>query len=145
MSLERVLCKPDETLQTVQFVAHGLKDRVEEYLPCLSINISLNGKTIAGILLNDIRPGRDCWLTIYSASKRWATKRVIKYVFMIVFKLINAKRCTVFVSANNRQSLDMCLRLGFKKEGLLRCYRDDGQDCVVLGMLQHECQWIKKI
>lgn len=142
MSSERVLCRPDKTLATAVFVAHGLKDNVGDYLPCFSINISLNGQTMAGVLINDIRPRRDCWLTIYSTSKRWATKGVLKYVFGVVFKMIAAERCSVFVSADNDKSLKMCLRLGFKQEGLLRYFRNDGKDCVVLGMLKNECRWI---
>lgn len=142
MNSERVLCRPDKTLATAVFVAHGLKDNVGDYFPCFSINISLDGQTIAGVLINDIRPKRDCWLTIYSVSKRWATRRVMRYVFGMVFKMIGAKRCSVFVSADNDKSLQMCLRLGFKQEGLLRQFRNDGKDCVVLGMLKNECRWI---
>lgn len=142
MSSERVLCKPDMTLQTVAFVASGLNDKICEYLPCLPLQICLEGKIIAGVLINDIRPKRDCWLTIYSTSERWATRAVIRYVFKIVFKMIGAKRCSVFVSADNNKSLKMCLRLGFKQEGLLRQFRDDGKDCIVLGMLKNECRWI---
>ena len=142
MNSEQVLCRADKTLDTAAFVADGLHDDIGEYLPCLTINISLNGRTIAGVLINDIRPKRDCWLTIYSTSERWATRRVMRYVFGIVFKMIEAERCSVFVSAENSKSLNMCLRLGFKQEGLLRKYRNYGQDCVVLGMLKNECKWI---
>ena len=102
----------------------------------------LNGKTIAGVLLNDVRHGRDVWMTIYSSDKWWATKSVIKYVFGIVFHLMECKRASVFVSVGNTKSFDMCQRLGFKKEGCLRQYRDNGEDCYVMGMLKQECQWL---
>lgn len=142
MNSERVLCKPDMTLQTAAFVANGLGDKIYEYLPCLSLQICLKNKMIAGVLIGDIRPKRDCWLTIYSTSERWATKTVIRYVFGIVFHLIGAKRCSVYVRADNQKSLNMCLRLGFKQEGLIREWGYDGQDCVMLGMLKSECKWI---
>jgi len=142
MNSERVLCRADETLYTAAFVANGLHDGIRAYLPCLAVNISLGGQTIAGVLINDIRPKRDCWLTIYSTSERWATRRVMRYVFGIVFKMIEAERCSVFVSADNNKSLNMCLRLGFKQEGLLRQFRDDGKDCIALGMLKNECKWV---
>lgn len=144
MSSEQVLCKADETLETAEYVAGGLKDNVLDYLPCLALNISLNNKTIAGVLINDIRPQRDCWLTIYSNSKRWATRRVIRYVFNIVFHVIGVQRCSVFVSESNKKSFDMCLRLGFTKEGMLRKYRENGENCYVMGMLKQECFWIKE-
>ena len=142
MKSDRVLCKPDETNQTLFYVADGLGDNPNDYLPCLALNISFNGKTIAGVLLNDLRPGRDVWMTIYSSNKRWATKSVIKYVFGIVFNLMNCKRASVFVTVDNFQSFKMCERLGFKKEGQLRQFRDDGKDCFVMGMLKQECKWL---
>lgn len=141
MKSDRVLCKPDETNQTLLYVAEGLGDNPNDYWPCLALNISLNGKTIAGVLLNDLRPGRDVWMTIYSSDKRWATRSVIKYVFGIIFNLMNCKRASVFVTVDNFQSLKMCERLGFKKEGCLRQFRDDGKDCFVMGMLKQECKW----
>lgn len=142
MKSDRVLCEPDETKQTLLYVANGLGDNPADYEPCLALNISLNGKTIAGVLLNDVRHGRDVWMTIYSSDKRWATKSVIKYVFGIVFHLMECKRASVFVSVGNTKSFDMCQRLGFKKEGCLRQYRDNGEDCYVMGMLKQECKWL---
>jgi len=144
MMSDRVLCKVDETKQTLLYVADGLGDNPDDYLPCLSLNISLNGKTIAGVLLNDLRPGRDVWMTIYSSDKRWATRSVIKYVFGIIFNLMNCKRASVFVTVDNLKSLKMCERLGFRKEGCLRQFRDDGKDCFVMGMLKQECKWYEQ-
>lgn len=139
---ERVLCSADGTNETVRFVAQGLGDKVEEYEPCLALKITLNGKIIGGILINDIREGVDCYLSIYTTSKRWATRSVLRYVFRIIFNLINCRRCSVLVSKDNLDSLRMCKKLGFKEEGLLRQYRDNGDDCYCLGMLKQECFWI---
>lgn len=138
MSKVRVLC--DETV--VNYVAKGLKDDIREYLPCLGLAIYEDTKLIGGVLINDIRPERDCWLTIYTESPKWATKQVLKYVFTVVFVTIGAKRCSVFVSESNQKSHNMCLRLGFKDEGLLREYRDNGENCYVMGMLKQECIWL---
>ena len=145
MNSEKVLCEVDTTDKTTMFVANGLGDKVIEYLPCVPLNISFQNKTIAGILITDIRKDRDCWLTIYSISKRWATRAVIRKVFQIVFDLMGCKRCSAFVSQGNKKSFEMCLKLGFQKEGLLRNYRDNGENCYVMGMLKEECQWIKEI
>jgi RimJ/RimL family protein N-acetyltransferase len=134
---ERVLCKPADV---VEFVCKGLGDRVEEYQPCLSLGIYYKG-LIGGILIHDLRPEIDCYLTIYTTSKRWATKSVLKYVFGIIFNLMKCRRCSVLVSKANSKSLKMCEQLGFKVEGLLRQYRDDGDDCYCLGMLKSECKW----
>jgi RimJ/RimL family protein N-acetyltransferase len=135
----RVLCKNDGSV--INFVAHGLGDDVREYIPSLELGIYDN-KLIGGVLINDIRPERDCWLTIYTESPRWATKQTLKYIFTVVFVTIGAKRCSVFVSESNQKSHNMCLRLGFKDEGLLREYRDNGENCYVMGMLKQECIWL---
>lgn len=143
MNREAVFCRPDDTGKVLKFVCDGLKDNAGDYMPCLAIGIYQGESLIGGVLINDIRPNRDCWLTIYTASRLWAKRHVMRYVFGIVFLLIGAQRCSVFVSESNKKSLDMCLRLGFIKEGLLRKYRDNGENCYVLGMLKQECKWVK--
>lgn len=143
LSKAQVFCKADTTDKVLRFVCEGLGDPIEDYIPSLPIGIYEGEKLVGGVLINDIRPQRDCWLTIYTNSKHWAKRQVMRYVFGVVFNLIKCERCSVFVSESNKTSLDMCLRLGFKKEGLLRCYRDNGENCYVLGMLKSECIWSK--
>jgi RimJ/RimL family protein N-acetyltransferase len=139
---EQVLCKPDDSGEVIKWVCAGLGDEVEDYGANLTIGVYLGKKLIAGIILNDHRENHDVWLTIYSTDKRWCTKAVIKYVFGIVFILMNCRRCNVFISKDNHKSLSLCERLGFVKEGLLRQYRENGTDCYVLGMLKKECRWL---
>lgn len=138
---ERVLCKPDDSGETLKYVADGLGDKVEEYAPCLALKITYKGEIIGGVLIHNIRPEVDCWLTIYTSNRRWATKKILKYVFGIVFNLMNCRRCSVLVSKANTKSLKLCRQLGFKVEGLLRQYRDNGDDCYCLGILKNECLW----
>ena len=144
MNREAVYCEADPTGKVLKYVADGLKDNINDYIPSLTIGIYFKKELIGGVLINDIRPQRDCWLTIYTSSPKWATKGVMRYVFNVVFRLIGCQRCSVFVSQSNKKSLDMCLRLGFKKEGMLRKYRDNGENCYVFGMLKQECFWIKE-
>lgn len=136
----RVLC--DDTGAVLNWVAHGLNDDVRDYIPSLALGIWQDDMLIGGILINDITPQRNCWLTIYTESPRWATRNILKYVFTVVYVTIGAKRCSVFVSKSNNKSHDFCQRLGFKDEGLLREYRENGEDCYVMGMLKQECKWI---
>lgn len=139
---EPVLYKPDDTGEVIKWVCAGLGDKVADYGANLTIGVYLGNKLIAGIIFNDHRKDIDVWLTIYSIDKRWCTKAVIKYVFGIVFKLMNCRRCNIFISKDNQKSLSLCERLGFKKEGLLRQYRENGTDCYILGMLKSECRWL---
>lgn len=141
MNKGQVFCRADKTDEVIKFVSDGLGDKTEEYIPSLPIGIYKDGVLIGGVLINDIREKRDCWLTIYTKSKDWAKRHVLKYVFGVVFGLIGCERCSVFVSESNFKSHDMCLRLGFKDEGMLRKYRDNGENCYVMGMLKSECKW----
>lgn len=142
LSSEAVSYRPDTTGYVLKWVCDGLGDKTEDYGANLTIGVWFGKILIAGIILNDHRKNVDVWLTIYSIDKRWCTKAVIKYVFGIVFGLMNCRRCNVFISKDNHKSLSLCERLGFKKEGLLRQYREDGTDCYVLGMLKSECKWL---
>lgn len=137
-SKARVLCKPDTSGQVLKWVCDGLGDTPEDYGANLTIGVWLDDKLVAGIILNDHRPHIDVWMTIYSVNKRWCTKAVIKYVFNIVFDLMDCRRASVFVSKDNHKSLKLALGVGFKVEGLLRQYRDNGDDCYVLGILKQE-------
>lgn len=137
-----VYCKADSTNKVLEFVSDGLGDKVADYIPSLPIGIYQGGELIGGVLINDIRPQRDCWLTIYTTTPYWAKRQVMRYVFGVVFDLIQAKRCSVLVSLSNAKSFKMCKQLGFVEEGILRQYRDNGEDCYVMGMLKSECKWI---
>lgn len=142
MKPERVFCRADATGKVLKFVCDGLGDDISEYVPSLPIGIYRDDELIGGVLINDIRPGRDCWLTIYTTTPVWGQRQVMRYVFGVVFGLIKAERASAFVSVSNQKSLNMCQKLGFRREGLLRKYRNSGEDCYVLGMLKSECKWI---
>ena len=98
MNPARVYCKADNTNKVVEFVAQGLGDKVTDYIPCLPIGIYRDDELIGGVLINDIRPQRDCWLTIYTTTPEWAKRQVMRYVFGTVFDLIQAQRCSVLVA-----------------------------------------------
>lgn len=138
---ERVLCKPDTTGEVIRWVCAGLGDNPDDYGANLTLGVWLGDKLIAGIILNDHRPHIDTWMTIYSEDKRWCKRAVVKYVFSVVFGLMDCRRANVFVSKDNHKSLKLALGLGFKIEGLLRQYRENGADCYILGMLKTECKW----
>ena len=139
LNKDRVYCKTQSNV--IEFVVKGLKDSFQDYVPCLPIGIFQGSEMIGGVLIHDIRPCVDCWLTIYTINPRWAKRHVLKYIFGVVFDLIKAKRCSVLVSSSNDKSLKMCKQLGFINEGILRQFRDNGEDCYVMGMLKNECKW----
>lgn len=49
-----------------------------------SLGFLLGGKLAGGVLLSDLRPGCDVWISIYADDKRWCSRRVLQTVFGIV-------------------------------------------------------------
>ena len=146
MSLEAEYCEilPDLDGSVTKWVCDGLDENTDWVGAHVTVGIYLHGKIIGGIILNDIRPGRDVWLTIYTENKRWCCRGVLRCVFDLVFKVMNCSRCSIFVSKDNEASKNLVEKLGWKREGLLRQYRDNGDDCFVYGMLKDECIWRSK-
>lgn len=143
MKPERVFCRADDKQGIIDFVCDGLKEDKEWIGDCEALGLYQGKNLIAGVIFNNIRPQRDCWLTIYTTTPYWATKSTLRTIFDIVFDFFKCQRCSVLISESNAKSLDMCKRLGFIEEGLLRNYRENGENCYLMGMLKSECKWRK--
>lgn len=142
--LSKISIVPDRDNLIAKWVCRGLKEDFGWVGDNLTIGVMLGGKIIAGIIMNDCRPGRDVWLTIYSTDKRWCCRRVLRCVFDLAFNKMKCRRVSLFVSKDNACSRNLVEKLGFVREGLLRQYRDNGNDCFVYGMLKNECKWRSK-
>ena len=96
------------------------------------------------MIFNDIRVFQDVWLTIYTNDKHWCNRRVLKAIFYIAFNFLGCRRASVRVDATNKKSRKLVKRLGFKQEGVLREFEDNGNDGLIYSMLKNECQWRTK-
>lgn len=86
---------------------------------------------------------RNCELTIATdGTRRWATRQSLREIFGLPFLLWGLRRVTFVVRADNVPSLDMLVRLGAKKEGVIEAAFDGDVDGVVFGMLKERCRWI---
>ncbi len=108
-----------------------------------ALGFLINGKMAGGILYTALKPGNDVWLSIYADDKRWCTRRVLKIIFGIVFDLWGCRRANALIDVDNRASLRLATGVGFRKEGKMRQYRENGRDVYVLGMLKNECKFFK--
>ncbi|MBQ7659406.1 MAG: GNAT family N-acetyltransferase [Alphaproteobacteria bacterium] len=125
----------------VRWVCGNLGENTRWVGQNISLGIELEKKLIAGIIINDIRPYVDAWLTIYAQNKKWCNRRVLRTVFEVVFNLLKCRRASVMVDADNIQSQNLVSRLGFVQEGVLRAYQNNGHDALVYSMLTNECRW----
>lgn len=108
----------------------------------LTFGFFVDNRLIGGLIFHDFRPQIDVWWTIYTTDKRWCNRRTLKFMFGLAFNILKCRRINVLVSAKNTNGLNFVKKLGFKQEGLLRQYRDNGDDGCFLGMLKTECKWI---
>lgn len=75
--------------------------------------------------------GEHCW-----------TRQIIRFIFDYVFNDLNCIRLTVHVRASKPEHEALAKRLGFVREGVVRCkYGSD--DGILMGMLRNECRWLK--
>lgn len=124
------------------FALNRLGLKAQEIAPVLSLGIALNQKLVGVVVLSDLKPNFEVWLSIYTLDKRWCTRRVLRQIFGFVFHFFNCKRASLLVSANNKHSLNFVQRLGFQKEGCLRCYGRLGEDVFLFSLLRSECKFL---
>ena len=104
----------------------------------ITFGIVRNEKIIAGLIFHDIHLGDDVSWTIYSTDKHWCTKKIIKFFMKMAFEYYQCRRINILVNTDNDKCLKLVTGLGFKTEGLLRQFRENGQDCYILGLLKSE-------
>jgi len=99
-------------------------------------------KRLGGLIFHDYEPNHSIWWTIYASDKHWCTRRVLQKMFDTAFNELHCRRINLLVCSDNETCLKFVQKLGFKPEGFLRKYLDNGKDCYFFGMLQEECPWL---
>jgi len=134
----------DNGEQITFWVCRGLDIGVSWLGKHLTFGFMLNDRLIGGLIFHDYRPEHDIWWTVYTIDKRWCNRRMLREMFSLAFCGLKCRRINLLVSKSNFSGLNFVTKLGFKKEGLLRRYRENGEDCYFLGMLRQECKWLTK-
>ena len=107
---------------------------------CKSIGIVKNQLLIAAVVYSNLRDGQ-IEATIVIIDKNWANKSILYALFAYPFVQCNCHRILVTVRDNNKKSIKLAKRLGFRYEGKLR-QMFPPHDAVLLGMLRSECKWL---
>lgn len=92
------------------------------------------GKLIGGLIYHDCRPGRDVWWTLYTEDKHWCTRKVLRFIFSVAFDYFGCRRISLLTGINNIKCIKLAYKLGFRAEGVLREYGDDGTDTVIMAL-----------
>ncbi len=141
---ELLTVRADTDLSIVKWVCDGLHESTNWVGEHVALGIYNENQLIAGIVYNDIRPNQDCWLTAYTCDKRWCSRRILQIIFGFAFDRLQCRRVNALVDTDNEKSIRLLSGLGFRQEGLLRQFRENGKDCFIYGLLKTECKWRKK-
>lgn len=71
----------------------------------------------------------------------WASEELFELSLNFVYNKLQVNRITACVYGWNEPSLKVVRRLGFRKEGVMREFKNK-EDVVVLGMLRRECKYL---
>jgi len=133
----------DQNQAFVAYVARRLG--VGNFGPCKTLAVS-DGNEITAIIVYSKFDGNQCEASIVSLKPTWATRPILAMIFAYPFHQLGCNRISVVCRADNKKAISLAERLGFVRETAesgLRGYCQDGADAHVLGLLKHECRWIK--
>lgn len=124
----------------------GWKDPAA-FEPCYAIGVVRGDKPIAGFVYNNYHTDinglpHSIELSVASTDPRWMTRQTVRAMFAYPFTHLGVKRLQAQTSVSDAGVNSIMQRLGFTREGLLRCARIEGGDAYAWGMLTNECTWI---
>ena len=98
------------------------------------------GRQVGAFVFNGFT-GCDVELTL--ACRERVNVRVARFIFLLAFYDLGARRLTVKTRASNKKAINAALAVGFRIEGRLREYFD-GEDAVVFGLLESEQKLVRR-
>jgi RimJ/RimL family protein N-acetyltransferase len=108
-----------------------------------TIGFGEDGNIIAVLVVSGLdKHNWNAELSIAAEGKNWATRGIISKMLSYPFNQLGVGRVTAICAASNAKAINFCLKVGFKKEGVIR--RGMGaEDSIILGMLREEAQrWL---
>lgn len=110
---------------------------------CEAIGLEDDGELLAVVVYN-LYSGADIAMHIAAVpGRRWMTREFLRVAFRYPFVQLGCRRVSGYVPASNADALRFDLHLGFVREGVMREALENGEDVIVLGMLEREGRWHK--
>lgn len=107
-----------------------------------SLGITQDSVLIAGVLYDNFNGANIQMHVAAEAGKYWLTKEFLYEVFFYPFEYLQCRRATAIIPSNNAASLNICKRLGFTQEAVLKEAHPEG-DLIVFSLLKTDCKWLK--
>jgi len=100
--------------------------------------VSAHGQLVGGVVINEIQEA-SCEVSIV-APKR-VSRSLLRVTASYVFDTLGCNRVTARTRASTLKVRKFIEKVGFRQEGILRAFYEDGDDAVLFGMLRNECRW----
>lgn len=107
-----------------------------------SLGIAQDSILIAGVLYDNFNGANIQMHVAAEAGKYWLTKEFLYEVFFYPFEYLQCRRATAIIPSSNAASLNICRRLGFTQEAVLKEAHPEG-DLLVFSLLKTDCKWLK--
>ena len=143
MSKDVASCKivADTNDYITNWVCKGLKIGKDWLGKHFTIGFMVNDQLVGGLIYHDLRFGQDVWWTLYTTNKRWCSKKVLKFMFSLAFEYFRCRRISLMTGIKNFKCLKLAFKLGFRAEGVLQQYSDNGEDVVIMGILKSQSKF----
>jgi RimJ/RimL family protein N-acetyltransferase len=123
------------------WVAAKISDKIA-FKDCNAIGVIDEKRgLIGGVVFHDYKPNHGSIQISIAFEPGGITRRLLKAVFWYVFDGLKLRRAYSCISVHNTKSLDICERIGFVREGIMRQTGLDGEDMIMLSMLREENKW----
>ena len=105
--------------------------------PFIGLIVVDRPQIVGAIILNDYTPERNIEVT--GVGRGWSVG-VVRFILRYCFARV--RRITARTSINNHAAITALEQIGFKREGVMREFFDDG-DAIVFGLLRSEQKLIR--
>jgi RimJ/RimL family protein N-acetyltransferase len=131
--------------QNAEFYAFANEALQSNYKPSTSRVLTrlTNGRIRGVVVYSDLRKWSVEMSMASDGSSRWINRALLRSAFHFPFVQLGLRRVTGRIESDNTAALAVDEGLGFKREGVQRGQFGD-TDCVLMGMLAHECRWINQ-
>lgn len=107
-----------------------------------AIGLVRNGELVAGLIYNANEAANICVHIGAEEGSRWMTREFLHFAFYYPFVQLKKNRITALLRSGNKQAISFVENLGFKREGVLSNYYENGEARLVYGMLREECSYL---
>lgn len=97
-----------------------------------------NGRLCGAMLFNGLDEGS---IEVSLFAPRKVSRGLLRIAARYAFGQNGCNRITARTRVSNLRVRGFIEKVGFKQEGVLRAYYQDGDDAILYGLLRSECRW----